>query len=379
MPRLEILLNPNGFNDGALGKAYARAFKEAVEVYVATAYLTHWNPRPRLNPRCELLVFIVGTDFGRTRKKALEEVHSWLPKKGLVRFAATEGLEGSFHPKIILWKAHSGRRFAIIGSSNLSKAAFESNHEANVVVGLDEIEYQRVAKWLEGIAEAATSVDEEWISSYRESKVAPRPRPPKSSPDIEMPKGKPYRSVIQERRAAIRRFNAVRGTVLRKFRESAQGTISNREFWRLALDWKQADWYFQGLGFERHGKRVNWKRTCRSLIEIIDAVVPTSDRDAMVARAIDGLASAGNPSRKSWFTEMLSHFWPDHYPVWNGPIDTWLRHHKWRAQRGSSEGNRYIQIAQRLRDEVRKHPSGAQSVAELDAAIWKWVALNLAA
>lgn len=77
---MKIILNPTPTKALDLRAAYRRAFASAEELYIASAYLTDWSTAPVLNPRCKNVLFLVGTDFGLTRKFAMHAVLKWIPK-----------------------------------------------------------------------------------------------------------------------------------------------------------------------------------------------------------------------------------------------------------------------------------------------------------
>ena len=78
---LHLFLGPEG-NDDALKKVYQKVVKESVELYIVSAYLTAWNKEiGPLNRLCEHFSFIIGQDFGITRKQACKDVQDWLPAK----------------------------------------------------------------------------------------------------------------------------------------------------------------------------------------------------------------------------------------------------------------------------------------------------------
>ena len=61
------------------------------------------------------------------------------------------------------------------------------------------------------------------------------------------------------------------------------------------------------------------------------------------------------------------------YPISNNPVRKWLSKIKLRSRKGATEGQRYIDLAQKLRLAVQnEHPAGARNLAELDGAIWRW-------
>src|SRR5690606_11704912 len=102
-----------------LGRHYASAFKEAVELYMVTAYLTDSSPTQKLSPGCTRFRFIVGKDFGIARKQACEDVLEWLPARHKADFLVADGVEG-FHPRAAFWRNSAGKCFMLVGSSNLS-------------------------------------------------------------------------------------------------------------------------------------------------------------------------------------------------------------------------------------------------------------------
>jgi hypothetical protein len=86
---MRILLSPNPNKQPAeLGDLYTDALSQAEELYLATAYLTDWNTAYKLNKACRQVTFLVGTDFGLTRKKAILDVLRWLPQDIGVSFLA---------------------------------------------------------------------------------------------------------------------------------------------------------------------------------------------------------------------------------------------------------------------------------------------------
>jgi hypothetical protein len=92
-----------------------------------------------------------------------------------------------------------------------------------------------------------------------------------------------------------------------------------------------------------------------------------------VTKEIDQLGKSGNPMRRAWLSEMLCHYFPELYPISNKPVQKWLSKIKLRGRRGATEGQRYIDLAQKLRLAVQnEHPAGARNLAELDGAIWRW-------
>lgn len=378
---MHILLSPD--KNGRLSSVYRDAFNEATELYIASAYLTAWNPSAPLNKKCEQVTFLVGTDFGLTRKAALREVLKWLPPKMPSIFAAATVPDGGFHPKIVAWTNARGQKFCLVGSSNLSKAAFATNCEANVLVNLSNDEYLQITRWIEKIAETAEPITKDWVEHhYRESTLSKK-NSAKHGNAASLPgvvtisfSGVPgLKKGVQHRRAQQSAFAQIAKPLLKAAKRSATGQISDdafwKQFWRL---WSDHESRFQGSGLQFSCKYANWREANSSLIRILNESRKVSlvQLDHLVMKEIDALAKAGNPSRGAWLSETLCHYLPESYPVLNAPVRAWLKHVKWRARRKSTEGQRYVELARQLRYTLRQHPFGAKNMAELDALIWHY-------
>ena len=53
----------------ALQALYDQAIADAVELFIVSAYLTDWQPKQKITNKCRELFFIVGTDFGLTKRR----------------------------------------------------------------------------------------------------------------------------------------------------------------------------------------------------------------------------------------------------------------------------------------------------------------------
>jgi hypothetical protein len=181
---MQIFLNPNREKPDLLRDVYRHAFKQAEEICLATAYLTDWDASHRLNPKCKRLTFLVGTDFGLTRKAAMLGVLKWIPKSTPFSFfGAVPPQKGGFHPKMIAWKEFSGKHYCMIGSSNLSRAAFSDNFEANVLTPISSTEFARICKWVDSFSEGSSPVpiSPDWIKHhYKEAKLGSKAGSPRS-------------------------------------------------------------------------------------------------------------------------------------------------------------------------------------------------------
>lgn len=375
---MRILLSPAVERVDSLRNLYLRAFREAQEIYIASAYLTDWDHRAKLGPRCNRAIFVAGKDFGLTRKAALRGVLRWMPKRDGFSFGVVR--DSGFHPKIVAWKTQLGRYYCVIGSSNLSRAAFFDNREANVFSPISATDYGRIRDWIEDIE--TIPVTAEWIDHhYEEAQRAAGGKPPRTRiVDFQvLPNTPGCAAAVLKRRAKRAAFADAKERLEREMSRCAErrSKSGDQDFWRFF--WPE----WSGWRFQQHGaiaiaiKKANWGESCGSLLRILDASTETGGRtsrlDRVVGEEIDRLAQSENPVRRAWLSEMLCHYFPQLYPVDNGPVRQWVRRNKWSSRRGISEGRHYVELAQKLREVVKEHPAGARNLAELDAAVRHFV------
>lgn len=92
-------------------------------------------------------------------------------------------------------------------------------------------------------------------------------------------------------------------------------------------------------------------------------------------KVIDRLKAKRIPTRKSLLSEMLCHFFPARYPLWNSKIVDWLNWSEFTPARGTTQGERYLAVARYLRAALAAEPDyPARDLAELDRLIWETVA-----
>ena len=378
---MRLILHPRSSGD-ALSKSYQRAFAEAVELFVVSAYLTEWDGTLKLNPKCRKFRFIVGEDFGITRKAACEAVLRWLPPKLKGNFRVAVGV-GGFHPKAAFWKDAAGKKNALIGSSNLTRAAFESNYEANIRSALSGAEYETVLAWIRQIEKGSVGVSE-WLPTYREARLVGKGSKGKrtkpgtealggslSAKALELPRPQGTQQQVNNRRALLKRFAKQRAGLIKLFRECANRKVTKTRFYEeLPRYWShERDTRMQGAGWERQGKGTKFNILAQSFVRILDAAA--QDRDDVVRAEIDYLRARKIRARRAFLSEMLCLQFPELYPVVNQPVKDYLSDVGYRAPRGASEGARYIDLAQRLRLSLQKNPKHpAKNIAELDTVIW---------
>jgi HKD family nuclease len=366
---------------GGLSERYKQAFASATELLIVNAYLTEWDSSRILNAACRRFRMVIGKDFGITRKAACRAVMDWLPRdrKGCFMVA---GQIGGFHPKAIFWREADGSAFAIIGSSNLTAAAFETNYEANVFCPLSSADYQAAKQWVNSIIQQSVPVSDVWLENYREVPLKAGSTKSKAgdngSDDIaldrlSLPRPKGMAKVIQARRKTLDEYAENKKGLLRLFQDCANRIITSSEFYEeLPSYWGgQVGGRIQGRGWERQGKASNFRLLAQSFLRIVDA--DADERDDVVVEEIDRLAKAQTvPARGAFLSEMLCLRFPGLFPVLNKPIKEYLKDVGFEPPSQASEGDRYRWLAQTLRSSLQQNPTHpAKSLAELDAVIWE--------
>jgi len=373
---MQIILNPN-VEGKSLKDYYAEALMEGDEVLIVTAYLTNWNISNKLSRKCNEFCFVIGTDFGITKKTACFNVLKWLPDSFKNDFCAADFTTG-FHPKVLIWHKLSGGYYAIIGSSNLTQAAFETNYEANVFLEIGYKEYRRLKQWIYGIKRLSTPISTDWIKNYNEISRNNSPKRATSNRVItfDLPRGKSIIEAINSRRLQQNSFLSIKRKLSSIINKCAFKEITNIDFYEELLKiWGQHRSRFQGQGFQIKGKNGNWQEICASLVKILNVHnnYGIVELDIIVKKEIDSLTRKSNPNRGAWFTEILCHYYPKYYPLVNKPIWTWLHFNKFRSPRNSSEGSKYIDLSLKLRQAIEESDNyPAKNLAELDGAIWQW-------
>lgn len=372
---MDLILLPDGEAKG-LERHYTNALTKAVELYIVSAYLTQWDAPAGLNVACRTFRLIVGRDFGITRKQACRDVMAWLPRRLKNRFMVAEEIDG-FHPKAMFWREADGSLHALIGSSNLTRAAFSTNHEANVYLRPSNAQFAQARKWIQSIEPSCVAVSEDWLERYRE---APRNGPAgpgkKSSSQelleaLQLPRPKGAADIVRQRRTQLANYLGHEAGLMKLFRACASGRLSNEGFYdSLPNHWSgKLGNRLQGAGWERQGKGSDFQKLSQSFLRIIAATA--AERDDVVAEEIDWLLSNKVRSRTAFLSEMLCLRFPTLYPVKNQPVEDFLASIKFKGPRGASEGAAYVDLAQRLRMSLRANPRHpAKTIAELDAIVW---------
>lgn len=383
---MELIFLPRKADQKNLKSYYHRAIAESKELYIVSAYLTNWAIEEKLGSHCEEFMMVVGQDFGLTRKAACESVLKWLPIRYKTQLFAAEDIQG-FHPKAMFWRETDGTCYSLIGSSNLSVAAFSDNHEINGFTVISEASFQQAKTWVLELQPQSSVVDAKWLEGYVEATRQPKPgkKGKKGTADdgsyaveyvLPLPTDlEKVGSILRARRAAMRIFNANRDDLERLFRDAASAARWSQNRNLSFYDNLRAIWVldggsrFQAKGWEIKGKHCDHRELSRSLVRVLDA--PEVERDVVVVREINRMSDIFLETRGSLFSEMLCQFFPSFYHVANNPIKGWLRASGLVRPRGLSEGDKYIYAARHLRTALRRtkrYP--AKNLAELDALLW---------
>ncbi|MCA9233374.1 MAG: phospholipase D family protein [Planctomycetales bacterium] len=334
-----------------------------MELYVVSAYLTEWNTDLKLNAECRSFRLIVGKDFGITRKDACRAVLNWLPAGRKADFLVADQLSG-FHPKAVFWKSAAGQCFMVIGSSNLSRAAFHSNVEANVFSLISEDAFEVANRWIDWIADRCVPVSQDWLDRYVEAdqRATPDGRKQRAKPTqravvtFKLPRPRGLQRLLLRRREQLMAYRKSRPAILRVFRDCAEKRIDSETFYgRIARLWSwDAGNRLQGPGWERQGRVANFHELAIAFVAILDA--KKRERDDVVRTQLDRLKASGNSARRAFLSEMLCLRFPSEYPILNKPVTEFLSKIHFSAPRGASEGAKYIDLAKKLRAALRTNP-----------------------
>jgi len=331
-----------------------------------------------LNPACSRFRLIVGKDFGITRKDACRAALKWLPAERKGDFMVAERLSG-FHPKAVIWKTAQQKHFMLVGSSNLSAAAFEGNVEANASAEVLPPIFEQAREWIDWIEDRCVPMSEDWLEHYVEASRESKGSGGKNKALVEhaltvqlrLPKPKAIADLLNDRRKMLQAYDAKREAIFRLFRKCARGDIDNATFYeQIGQLWgSEAGNRLQGLGWERKGKSANFRELGEAFVTIIGAA--KRQRDDVVREQLDKLKAAGNPARQAFFSEMLCLRFPQEYPVLNKPVKAFLSEIQFAGPRGASEGTKYIDLARKLRAALKANPEyPAKNLAELDILFW---------
>lgn len=372
----QLFLHSDTSSDNGLNSVYEKAVSEAVELYIFSAYLTHWDVKNKLSNKLKEFKFIFGQDFGLSKKDAIRKVLKWLPAHLKFTLMVAQNIQG-FHPKAVLWKNDKNRYYALIGSSNLTHAAFNSNYEANILTEISEKDFIEAKYWADEITMKSIPVSEDWLGKYQEVEIAyKKSASSKSAMDMLFMKMPNYdQGLIEARRRQMRNHQTVREQLKKLIKQCAEGGVDNDEFYvefNKLWSWENENGgngvgnRFQDKTWTRKGKDSDFKKICFAIQSVFNA--PSAEKDNIVAKQIDWLKKCGVSTRRSVFSEMLCQEYPDKYPLLNNPVEKFLKDNQFRSARGASEGSKYIDLSMKLRELLAKQ-SKIKNLAELDVLI----------
>jgi len=230
----------------------------------------------------------------------------WLPTKRKAQFIVADQI-GGFHPKAVFWREGKRKCFAIIGSSNLTQAAFKSNYEANVFLPLTEIDYVKGKKWVKNIEKQSVVVSEDWLRKYKEAPLRSQGGANNGNQhanpvvELKLPTPSGMEELIKARRAQFAIFKKKQAGLMHLFRRCASNKLTSEQFYNeLPKYWsaKLAD-RLQGRGWERLGAGSDFQALSKSLVRILDTA--EDDRDDIVSSEIDRLRELRVPTRGAFF------------------------------------------------------------------------------
>ncbi len=343
----------------------SEVIKSADEIWWASAYLTSWPLTTNCIPKssCTSCNIVVGSDFRISRKAALQDLHKW-SKKAKANVFINEA--SGFHPKTIFWKK-GNKYYALIGSSNLSVAAWSTNVELNVVINITNKEYRFLTKWFQDYVIAAwPMLDANWLEGYEESKHNGKP---KTDPIKRIDERIKNLRVVELNtpRQQLRIYKKNKTKFEQLVKSCATAAINRDAFYETMWNLLYDSWYGTP-SWCRSCKNAIWEEACRELVKIFDS--PEVERDKYVKEAIDSLLASGNPTRGAWLTEILCHHYPYSYPLLNNPIKQWIKQNKI-SKTSNIDGSTYIRISAIMRNILKKNRDRFNNLGEMDHAIWE--------
>ena len=343
----------------------SEAIKTADEIWWASAYLTSWPLTIKSLPKstCSSCNIVVGSDFGLTRESALLDLINWSKKANATVYINEIG---GFHPKTILWKKDK-KFYALIGSSNLSVAAWSSNVELNALIEVTKEEYVELTNWFQDyVIGISPMLDTKWLKGYTESSRKGKTKANalekidqriKVLGEVDLKIPRHQQKIYTRNKAQFEKF----------VKKCAAGTIAKDQYYKEMWNLLHGSWHGTPI-WSINCKHANWKETCRELVKIFSS--PESERDKVVKQAIDSLAESGNPTRGAWLTEILCHHYPNSYPLLNNPVKEWIKKSKI-SKALIIDGNTYLKITRIMRRILKENKNKFHNFGEMDHAIWE--------
>jgi len=209
MSPYRLLLTPGEFQE-----SIRSLLKRSSQLQLASAWATMGLPLDLISQYSIQTTSFIGTSFSATSPDALEA----LSKLGKVYI--DERTDRVFHPKVYLFQVTDGY-VAIIGSPNLTDAAFTRNEEVAMQIELAEAAAQPLLKYFAHLKTTMHPLNPKVLERYRKSYRPPSRGLMARRAEIEGPK--------QNRRIAPSSFT-VRGQLLRDDWQSYYKTLKDRSW-----------------------------------------------------------------------------------------------------------------------------------------------------
>ena len=153
----------------------------------------------------------------------------------------------------------------MIGSSNLSKAAFSNNCEANVMTEISSHDFARLSAWLDSVSTDSSPISQDWIQHhYTEAKVTYKGKKADNSvlqiKPSDLPRESACARAVRDNRHKQATFHEIAKPVRAAAVRRARGKISRNQFWRTFWKlWAHHKSRLQGSGLQFAGKSAKWE------------------------------------------------------------------------------------------------------------------------
>jgi HKD family nuclease len=356
------------------------SIENASEIRLATAF-AHWsgwelieNSIRKSGAKSRLLT---GLDFCQTGPSVLK---AWLElvREGRAAARLYLGDAATFHPKVLLI-SRGGRRFAIVGSANLSAGGFRNNVECSVFVNdkklLDELEgwfqstftdeevtrsrtrpdikeyeprFKKARKHLASVLKAQRQTQVKIAEQHHSELIRWKEAVSEAKRYF---KSAHFRGWYpKEKMAAAKRIKASLGYPTFKFsREGWDDFYAEWDFGRLRQGWKAAAW-------KQHLKIQEGFR------QLVNEEIPTQERLASVLDQ-DGRHRATGVGLNI-VSKVLAVHRPTQWPVYNRPIAETLAAFGYNVPRGMRPSTKYLAFCEMM--PRFRSSSGAPDMLALD-------------
>lgn len=356
------------------------AIKSASEIRLATAFahLSGWKLISRAvqegHASCRM---VTGLDFCQTDPAVLR---AWLAlvrdRRAAARLYIGDG--STFHPKVLI-VSNGKRRFAIVGSGNLSAGGFRDNVECSVFVNKKPL-LDGLQSWFDDVfddetaTKALTNPDiKEYEPKFKqarrhsfaikrsqrqvESKIGEKHGSQLLQWKVAVAEAKRYFKSAHfrswypdEKKAAVKQIkSALRYPEFRFSRQGWDAFFGIADLGRLRQTWKNSLW-------KQH------TTVQRALRELVDESVPPE-------RRLSAILDPGGEFRiegigRNIVSKVLAVHRPKVWPVYNHPVAETLDAFEYQLPRGMAASSRYLAFAEMMRKFMRE--SGAPDMLALD-------------